>query len=359
MAKDYYEILGVNRSATADEIKRAYRKLAHQHHPDKSGGDETKFKEVNEAYQTLSNDQKRQQYDQFGATFDQAPGSGTDPRQWQDFAQGFGGFSANADIGDIFEDFFGFGGGRRSRAQARGADVQLDLTIDFHEAAFGVAPTIETYKDEKCTHCNGNQAEPGTKLDTCPTCKGSGVVESVQRTILGAMRSSHVCGTCHGQRTVPEKPCRVCRGRGFTKQRKQLAINIPAGIADGQTIRLTGQGEIGTPGSQPGDLYVVVHVRPDQRLARDGDTVKSELKISVSDAALGAIKRVETLDGEVELKIPAGTQNGKILKLSGRGIQRLQGTGRGDHLVSILVKIPTKLNRQEKKIFQDLQEIGD
>lgn len=357
MAKDYYDILGVSRSASADEIKRAYRKLAHQYHPDKSGGDESKFKEVNEAYQVLNDAQKRQQYDQFGTAFDQgaAGGAGFDPRQWQDFSQGF---SGNVDIGDIFEDFFGFGGGRRARGGQRGADIQLQTTIDFREAAFGISTTIELYKDEKCQRCHGNQAEPGTKLETCTTCNGTGVIETVQRTILGSMRASRVCTTCHGSKTIPQHPCKECKGRGFTKQTKQLVVNIPAGIDDGQIIRLTGQGEIGTPGAQPGDVYVTVRVRPDKHFQRDGETIKSEVAVSMSDAALGTKKVIHTLDGEVELKIPAGTQSGKILKLAGKGVPRLQGSGRGDHLVRVTVDIPTKLNKEAKRLFQNLKELG-
>lgn len=360
MAKDYYDILGVSRSATADEIKRAYRKLAHQHHPDKSGGDDTQFKEINEAYQVLGNDEKRKQYDQFGTTFDQGgPGAGGfDPNQWQNFSQGFGGFNGNVDIGDIFEDFFGFGGGRRSRRQQRGSDIKIDVEVAFDEAAFGTKQTIELRKDATCPHCHGNQAEPGTKLNTCTTCNGNGVVESIQRTILGAMRTSSVCPTCHGQKTIPEKPCHECKGKGFTKQTTQLEVTIPAGIDDGQIIRLSGQGEIDAPGAQAGDLYVTVHVRPDSRFQRDGDIIKSELEISISEAVLGTKKRVETLDGEVELKIPAGTHSGKIFKLSGKGVPHLQASGRGDHLVLVSIKVPSKLSKEAKKLYQNLADLG-
>lgn len=358
MAKDYYGILGVSRTASADEIKRAYRKLAHQHHPDKSGGDEAKFKQVNEAYQVLSNEEKRRQYDQFGQTFEQTGGAGFDPRAWQDFAnQGFGGWRANVDvgdIGDIFEDFFGFGAGQRTRRRTRGADIQMDVTIAFPAAAFGTTETIELYKDEICPRCHGNQAEPGTKLETCPSCQGSGVEQTVQRTILGAMRSTRVCATCHGQRTVPTKPCRQCNGQGFTKQAKKVEIKIPGGIEDGQTIRLSGQGEIGQPGAQPGDLYVTVHIRPDKRFARDGADIHSTVPLTFSEAALGTTKVIATLDGEVELKIPAGTQSGRVFKLSGKGLQRLEGNGRGDQLVTVEVKTPTKPSRRLKNILEQL-----
>ncbi|MFC1662707.1 molecular chaperone DnaJ [Patescibacteria group bacterium] len=354
--KDYYNILGVNRSASSDEIKRAFRKKAHEHHPDKGNGDDAKFKEVNEAYQVLSNDEKRKQYDQFGATFDQAGGFGG--QQWQDYAQqGQGGFSGDfSDIGDIFGDLFGFGSRRRAGGRTRGADIQVDVTVEFIDAAFGKTESIEIHKDDTCPNCNGNTAEPGTKLETCKNCQGSGQVEAVQRTILGAMRSARVCEVCNGDGTIPEKPCKKCKGKGHTRQSKQLDIKIPAGIADSQSIRLSGQGEIGQSGAQAGDLYVTVHVKPDNRFKRDGFNIVSKAEISFSQAALGTQVDIENIDGEIKLKVPPGTQSGKIFKLSSKGIPKLNSSGRGDHLVTILVKTPIKLSKKAKKLLEELDE---
>ncbi|MBI5404968.1 MAG: molecular chaperone DnaJ [Candidatus Kerfeldbacteria bacterium] len=354
MAKDYYEILGVAKNASQDEIKRAFRTLAHKHHPDKSGGDAEQFKQINEAYQTLSDPAKRSRYDQFGAAAG-SPGG----MNWNDFQQS-GGFNQTAgfgDLGDIFGDLFGFGGRSRQRA-ARGGDAEVDLSIDFREAVFGAERVVELSGPHQCEICRGTGGEPGSGTTTCTTCKGSGVVERTQQTILGALRSQATCSTCGGSGSRPKKSCKHCRGTGQVRSKRQLRLTIPAGIDDQQTIRLRGQGEPGPVGSEPGDLYVRVRVRPDPMFRRDGFDLLTRRAVTISQAALGDKIPVETVDGEVELTIPAGTHSGKLFRLSGKGVTRIDGRGRGDQIVEILVKIPDKLSKEQRKLLQQLKSSG-
>ncbi len=374
MAKDYYKILGVEKGASQDEIKKAYRKLAHQYHPDKPGGDEAKFKEVNEAYQVLGNAQKRQQYDQFGQTFGQggAPGGGFGGFSWEDFARASGGqgpFQGGqqnvefdfGDLGDVFGDLFGFGRSSRARRggrASRGGDIQAEMTVTFHEAVFGADKIIELYKLITCPHCSGNGAEPGTKIETCKTCGGRGQVEQVQRTILGAMRSARVCPDCRGEGKIPSQKCRQCRGEGRVKQNEKIKIKIPAGISDGETIRLSGKGEAGARGATAGDLFIGVRVTPDPQFKREEDNILSNIDISFSQAALGTKIPITTLEGEVSLKIPAGTQSGKVFRLKDKGVPHLRSRGRGDHLVTVNVVTPTGLSRQQKKLFEELDNVS-
>lgn len=369
MAKDYYEILGVGRTASKDEIKQAFRKLAHQHHPDKASGDEKKFKEINEAYQVLTNDEKRRQYDQFGSTFEQAQ-SGGQGFNWQDFSRAggpFGGFRAENgdfggldDLGDLFGDLFGFNSSRtrtkrKTRARA-GADIQAEMEIDFEEAVFGAEKVFDLYKTIICPHCRGNGAEPGTKISTCQTCKGLGQVQQVQNTILGQIRSSAVCPHCAGEGKTAEKNCKKCGGQGYIKDYQKIKVKIPAGIDNGQSIRLSGQGEVGSRGAGAGDLYLIIRVKPSHFFKRDGYDIFSSSEISFSQSALGTKKIVKTLDGEVELKIPAGTQSGKIFRLKGKGVPHLESSGRGDQLVEVIVKTPTRLSRRQKELLEELEE---
>lgn len=357
---DYYETLGVNKGAAPEEIKRAYRKLAQEHHPDKGGGDDKRFREVNEAYQVLSDPEKRRQYDQFGRTFEAGAGgfgAGGDP--FADFARGFGGFGAsNAggawDFGDIFGDIFGFG--RQEQGNRRGVDLEMNLELTFLEAVFGTEKDIQLQKRDLCPRCDGSGGMPGSKLKICPKCHGQGNIRKIQRTILGNISTSHTCDNCSGRGKTPERPCDVCLGRGISQQVKTLKVIVPPGIDDGQRIRLSGQGEVGYTGSQPGDLFIRVRVKPHNILRRDGFNILSEAGLSFYQAALGSRIEVETVDGAVELKIPAGTQSGKIFRLRARGVPELSTSRRGDHLVTVRVVTPTKLSKKEKELLQKLAE---
>lgn len=358
MGKDYYRILGISKGASDDEIKKAFRALAHKYHPDKEGGSEAKFKEINEAYQVLSDPKKRAQYDQFGTTFDQ----GTGNRQQGTGFGGFGGFQgAGFDMGDLSEmmgEMFGFGGGRRPQASARGRDITVDVTLTFKEAAFGTDRTIELYKPVACGECSGTGIPPGAKMHACDACKGQGRIRQVQRTILGAFEAITTCSKCGGTGNVPEKECPACKGTGMVKERRTLTARIPGGIDDGESIRLQGQGEAGPRGARPGDLYLHVRVKPDPVMERDGYDVRSAVEVSFSEAALGAEKEIITLDGPVTLKIPAGVQSGEDIRLKGRGITRLQATGRGDHYVRVVVTTPKNLTRKARQLLEELGEEG-
>jgi len=359
MAKDYYEILGVSKGASQDEIKKAFRQKAHEHHPDKAGGNEAKFKEANEAYQVLGNAEKRRQYDQYGATFDQQGGFGGG-MNWEDFmrqARGSGGgFDFGGDLGDIFGDLFGFGGGARRGRSGRGRDIEIDITAPFRDAVFGGEKEIELYKNIKCEACHGSGSEPGSKIVNCASCKGSGQVRRVQHTVFGAFQSVATCPDCGGEGKKPEKLCGKCSGGGFVKASKRIRINIPSGISDAQVLKMSGEGEAGERGAAAGDLYIKVRVKPDSKFERDGDDILTTEHISFSQAALGDKIEVETLDGPVRLKIPDGTQTGKIFKLSDKGVPHLNHRGRGDHLVEIVVKTPAKLSRRAKQLLEELRE---
>jgi len=367
VSKDYYNILGVSKDASDEEIKKAYRKLAHKHHPDKSGGNEARFKEVNEAYQVLSDKEKRSQYDQYGQTFEQAQSQGGFSgfegfRDFSSYAEGFdfnfsrgqGGFS---DIfGDIFEQA-GFGGrDRRSARRYRGEDIQVDMEITFAEMTEGAEKEVELYKRIKCSRCGGEGVEPGSKKIECSTCKGEGEVRTSRRTILGTFQQVSVCPECHGEGKIPEQKCKKCGGDGRVREYEKIKVKIPAGIKDGQTIRLENVGEAGEKGGESGDLYVNVHIAADKRFERKDDDIHSETKISFSQAALGDKISVETIGGGVKLKIPAGTQSGEVFRLKGHGIKHLSRFGYGDHYVRIQVVTPTHLDKEQKSIFERLKE---
>jgi molecular chaperone DnaJ len=370
MSKDYYNILGVSRDASDDDIKKAYRKLAHKYHPDKAGGDEAKFKEANEAYQVLSDKEKRSQYDQYGQTFEQAQSQGgfggfEGFRDFSSFADGFefnfggnrgqGGFSGFEDIfGDIFSQA-GFGSRGRGKRKYRGEDIQMDMEITFSEMAEGVEKEIELYKRVKCSVCEGSGVEPGSKKVECATCKGEGQVRTARRTILGTFQQVSVCPDCQGEGKIPEKKCKECGGDGRVREYEKIKVKIPAGIKDGQTIRLEDLGEVGEKGGEAGDLYVNVHVAPDNRFERDGDDIRSIAEISFSQAALGDKISIETISGEVKLKIPAGTQSGEIFRLKGHGVKHLGRFGHGDQYVRIQVVTPKNLTGEEKELFEKLK----
>lgn len=351
--RDYYDILGVEKSATADEIKKAYRKLALKHHPDKSGGDDAQFKELGEAYEVLSDSQKRAQYDQFGHA-----GPGFNGGGQGDFsgAQGFGGFDFNSfggGFGDIFNQFFQGGG---QAAEATGADIQADIMIDFRDSVFGADHEVELRLADTCSHCHGNGAEPGTKLKTCPTCQGAGQITTRQQTILGTFQQTAICPECQGRREIPETKCKVCHGRGTETQTNKIKVRVPAGVEDGMMIRLNGHGAAGGPGTKhKGDLYIRVHVRPDPKFDRQGNDIVSRLKTDMATAALGGEAEVETIDGPVKLKIPTGTQSGKVFKLSDHGIVYGPAKRRGDHLVLVTVETPTHLTPEQKNLLEQFR----
>ena len=362
--RDYYEVLGVPKSASADEIKKAFRRLAVKYHPDKEGGDEDKFKEINEAYEVLKDTKKRQRYDQFGhAGVGGASGGGGAGYSGNPFG-GFGGFdgqNVNFDFGggfgDIFDQFFGGASGRGSQNQAskRGRDIEVQLQITFEEAIFGIEHTLDLTLDDTCEHCKGTAVQPGYELKTCPTCQGAGRQTRVTNTMFGAIQQSAICDTCHGSGKVPEKECSVCHGTGTQRKKQSINVKIPAGIDDGATIRLSGHGEA-VAGGKKGDLYINIRVKAHKRFTREGDLILSEEHISMVEAALGTELNVETVDGEVTMKIPAGTQSGTDFKLSGHGVPHIRNQDRrGAHIVSVIVDTPTKLNKKQRKILEEFQ----
>ena len=358
MSKDYYKILGLEKNASVDDVKKAFKKSAMQHHPDRPGGDEKKFKEINEAYQVLGDAEKRKRYDQFGSDFEQQGGFGGGVN-WEDFMQQArgGGFSGNfggVDLGDIFGEMFGFGGGRQGRREARGNDIQVDIEINFKEAAFGVEREISLRKQEKCDVCQSSGAEPGSAVDTCHTCKGQGQVAQIRRTILGSMQTVTTCPDCRGRGKRAGKKCKHCGGDGIMAKTSNIKLKIPAGIDDGQSIRLTGHGEAASHGGQSGDLYARVHVKPLKGFAREGYDIYTEKEISYPQAVLGDHIAVETLDGEIKLVVPEGTESGQLIRLRDKGVPRLEGRGRGDQYVKVKIRVPKKLNRETRKKLEEL-----
>ncbi len=353
--KDYYSVLGVSKSASQAEIKAAFRKLAHQHHPDK-GGDAVKFKEINEAYQTLGKEDKRKQYDQFGGSFNNA-GGGFD---FSGFQQGgFSGSNVNfEDLGDIFGgfgDMFGFSSRSRGQSSVRhGEDIEAILVIDFKEAIFGVEKEILLDKNIKCQDCGGSGAEAGSKIETCPECKGSGRVFKVQRTIFGPMQAESICPQCQGEGKKYSKKCSRCNGHGVYKGQEKIKIRIPAGINEGEAIRLSGKGHAGLKGSLAGDLLLRIRINPNKLFERRVYDIYSRQKINFKQAILGDKIKVETVHGEIWLKIPEGTQSKTSFKIKGKGVPKLRGSGNGDHLVEIVVDIPKGLSKKNKNLLEEI-----
>ena len=356
MAKDYYSLLGVSKGATGDEIKKTFRKFAHKHHPDKGGGSEEKFKEINEAYQVLSDPKKRAQYDQFGQTFS---GNGPGPG-----GQGFGGFSSQGGSasdfdfsGTGFEDLFSdmFGGSARGRNRARrGGDIQVDTEISFEEMVRGVRKDIRLRKFSLCKVCHGTGGKPGSKEETCKRCQGSGQIRQTIQTMLGVFTQATSCTECHGRGKVYVERCPECRGEGRTEREETISVDIPAGIQNGQMLSLQGSGAAGEAGAPSGDLFVAIHIRPHPHLSRRGDDIVSRLGLSFSQAALGDKIPVQTIDGEVTMKVPAGTQPGEVFRIKGKGVPHLNRSGRGDHLVTVTIAVPKKLSPEEKKAIEAL-----
>ncbi len=347
--RDYYDILGVPRSAPPEDIKSAFRRLARQYHPDvnKAPDAEERFKEINEAYAVLSDDQKHAAYDRFGH-------AGLD---------GMGGMPdfSNIDLGDIFEELFGFGFGRRSGGQQRnaprrGADLQYNLMLSFEEAVFGVEKSVEFTRDEVCARCDGAGAEPGTTKSACPTCGGRGEVRHTRQTFFGNMVQVATCPNCRGAGEIIGTPCKTCNGRGLERKTVKREVKIPGGVDSGTQVRLGSEGQPGQNGGPQGDLYIAINVRDHKYFKRREDDILLDLDINVAQAALGADVEVPTVDGPTVLSIPAGVQTGKVLRMRGKGVPHLRGGGRGDQLVVVDVAIPRKLNAEQRKLFEQLAD---
>ncbi len=359
MKKNYYEILGVDKNATQDDIKKAFRKLAHEHHPDKKTGNADKFKEASEAYTVLSDEDKRKQYDQMGSySSGGQQGGGFNPNDFGGFDfsgfQGGQGGGIEFDLGDIFGDIFG---GGQSQRNAKGRDISVDIEISFKDSIFGVQKTVELQKVSTCTTCKGDGGKPGTKFDACNTCKGKGTIQEMRRSIIGSFATNKTCETCHGAGKIPKEKCDTCKGHGVLKQKQEITFSIPAGINSGESLRIVGQGEASF-GKSSGDLFVRIFVQKDKKFTRASATDLSlDLDIKLTDALLGATHKIETVDGVIDMKIPEGVTHGDVLRIKGKGVPYGNGK-RGDILVTLSIDIPKKLSRDVKKIVEDLREMG-
>ncbi len=355
--KNYYDTLGVDKKASKDEIKKAFRTLAHKYHPDKKTGDDAKFKEINEAYSVLSDDQKRAQYDQFGSAGPNmgsgfGGGQGFEGFDFSQFTQGAnGGFEF--DFGDIFGDVFGGGGRRQSK---RGRDISIDTELSFEESVFGVERTVLLNKVSKCDTCGGNGSEKGTEQVTCTKCNGKGSIREVKRTFFGQFETNAVCDTCHGAGKIPKVKCSTCRGEGVLKKETEIKVKIPAGIDNGEMIRLSGGGEA-IAGGQSGDLYIKIYVKKHPLFRKEDVNLVMDLNVKLTDALLGSEIAIKTLDGDIVLKIPEGLKHGEILRIKGKGVPYDKGY-RGDVLVKTSILMPNKLSKDVKKAIQNLKEQG-
>ena len=343
--KDYYQILGIGKNASVDEIKKAFRRQAVKHHPDQ-GGDEAKFKEINEAYGVLSNPEKRQRYDQFGPA-----GLGAGSERFNR-AGGFRFDFGDGGLGDIFSSFFGASGRAGGRSPASGRDVEIVLDLDFNEAVFGVAKEVSLKLRDVCPECEGKRARKGGEVATCAVCKGSGRHIKLVRTVFGNLQQQAACPACGGDGQEIKDPCLACAGQGVSEQQKQVKLAIPAGIEDGATIRLSGHGESNRQGAS-GDLYVVIQVRPDKHFTREGDLILSQETIDIVQASLGAEIDVRTIDGKVKMKLPPGTQSGTDFRLAKKGVPHIKGSGRGSQIVRVAVVTPRKLNAEQKRLLKE------
>jgi molecular chaperone DnaJ len=341
MPKDYYDILGISRDASDDEVKRSYRKLAKKYHPDVCPEPDaaTKFKEISEAYQVLGDSRRRRDYDMFGEA---------------DVGPGFGAFD---DLFGMFFNDFGSSTGRRSAAE-RGADVAYEMRIDFREAVFGVEKTIDLEEMSRCSECQGTGAAAGTSPSICPNCAGSGQIRTSQRTLLGNFVRSYTCDRCQGAGEIISTPCSRCGGQGRKLEKVQISIEIPAGIVDGMRLKMNGRGHAGVRGGHPGDLYILIHVNPHELFRRDGDDIVCRIPLTFSQAALGAEIEVPTLNGNHLIEIPAGTQSGKSFRLKGKGVPRLGRRGQGDQIIEVAVEVPTKLNKEQQDLLKKFAEVS-
>lgn len=355
-SNDYYQTLGIQKGASKDEVKKAFRKLAGKYHPDKKTGDEAKFKEISEAYAVLGDEKKRAEYDAYGHAFQGAGGPGGGAGfggfDFSGFQQAAGGQGFQFDINDIFENF-GFGGA--GGGQQRGRDISIDINLTFKEAIFGVTRKVLITKNSTCQECNGTGGKPGTEMSTCTTCNGQGRVRETRQSIMGTFQTVKVCDTCQGSGEVPKEKCGHCAGVGVRRQEEEIEIKIPAGIQDGEVVRMTARGEA-IPGGQPGDLYIKLHVEADPAIKREGNNLVAELPVKLTDALLGQEYTVETLDGNVTIKIPAGVKHGELLRIKDKGVPHQDGKTRGDYLVRINIETPTKLSKAAKKLVEELRE---
>ena len=348
--RDYYDILGVGRGVGDEDIRKAFRKKAMEFHPDrnKNAGAEEKFKEINEAYQVLSNSNKRAQYDQFGKAGVGVNGGGDRP---------FDGFDVFGGFGDIFDSFFGDRTGRRGHQAQRGSDLQHRVVLSFEESVFGAERQVELTRLEQCGVCSGAGNEPGTSLETCHTCKGNGQVRRTQRSVFGQFTQVTTCSSCQGRGTIIKTPCSNCRGGGKERKSRKIAVTIPAGVETGMQVRLIGEGEVGSDGGGPGNLYVHIDVQEHQFFERDGSDLVYELPITIAEAALGAHKSIPTLDGKDEtLKLPQGTQPGTEFRIKGKGVPHLNGHRRGDLRVMVDVRVPGSLDDRQRELLQELAQ---
>jgi molecular chaperone DnaJ len=354
--KDYYTVLGIERSATNDDIKRAFRKLASKYHPDKKGGDETKFKEISEAYSVLGDDKKRKEYDAYGRSFSGTAGAGGfgGGFDWSQFQQGFGGQGFEFDLNDImngFGDMFGGGGGR----QNRGRDISIDVELTFKESIFGTKRKILITKNSVCSTCRGSGGAPDSGTIQCATCNGKGKVRESRQSILGTFATVRTCETCAGIGTIPKEKCSTCKGHGVTRKEDEIEIDIPSGIEHGEMIRMTQRGE-GIKNGTPGDLYIKIHVAKHPFFIRDGAHLRMNHSIKVTDALLGATHTIETLDGAVSLAVPEGVRAGDILKIKGKGVPH--GSSRGDIFVKVVIDTPQKLSKNARHLVEELRKEG-
>ncbi|MDQ5957942.1 MAG: molecular chaperone DnaJ [Patescibacteria group bacterium] len=360
MAKNYYEILGVDKKASKEDIKKQFRKLAHKYHPDKQGGDEAKFKEISEAYQTLSDDKKRSEYDMYGRAFAGGGNPGAGQGGFSGFgAEGFdfsnfaGGQGFEFDLGDIFGDIFG---GNRGR-QKRGRDISVDIQISFVESIFGVERKILINKVGTCENCSGSGGEKGSKLKTCATCNGKGKIHETRRSFLGAVSVNKICDSCHGKGEMPEQICNICKGDGVRKKSEEIQIQVPAGIESGEMIRMSGRGEA-VPGGQTGDLYIKVYVEAHKNWRREGSDLRMDLNVKLTDALLGADYNIKTIEGDnLKIKIPAGISFGEILRVKEKGVP-IDNKHRGNLLIRVVINTPQKLTKKAQKLIEDLKEEG-
>lgn len=352
--KDYYKILGLERGASKEEVKKAFRKMASQYHPDKATGDEERYKEITEAYAVLGDDKKKAEYDTYGQSFNGAGGAGFGGFDFSGFqgAQGFGGQNFEFDLNDLFSSF-GFGGGGRRQ---RGRDVSIDINLTFEESIFGVTRKILITKNNTCSHCAGSGAKSGAGTETCSTCGGQGKLRETRQSIMGSFTTVRECSTCHGIGTVPKERCPHCAGAGITRVEEEIVIKVPAGIQNGEVIRMTGRGEA-MPHGEPGDLYIKVHVESHATIKRDGSTLTTKLPIKLTDALLGASYMVQTLDGPVHIKIPEGITHGELLRIKNKGVPNERGA-RGDFMVKVSIETPKRLSRKARKLIESLREEG-
>ncbi len=356
MAKDYYDILGVNKSASKDEIKKAFYKLAHKYHPDKKDGNESKFKEVNEAYQVLSDEGKRAKYDQFGAGFENAGAGGFGGYDWGGGFQNGGVEFDFGNLNDIFSDFFGgdMGGGRTQTR--RGRDISTEMQLSFSEAVFGIERKMLITKTSSCLTCKGSGAKEGTKMETCKSCNGQGKIHETKKTIFGTIANTKVCEHCMGAGQVPKESCDTCKGKGVLRREEEITISIPAGIRDGEMVRMTGYGEAVSKGTT-GDLYIKINVAPHPVFKRDGHDLVMNLNLKLTDALLGVKQTIETLDGDIEVTIPEGVTVNEILRVKGKGVP-VSKSKRGDILIKLNIKLPTKISKKSKELIEKLKEEG-